>query len=251
MQALFTPQEVEQALQHLATVDFPDTEASQELKGLPVPEPFWAYAVAASQALAALGKNGFAARAVAQVVDRVCSWVDASLGQGSEPVSVACQLGCHFCCFIRVNVLADEAKSIAAAVPLHRREAVAGRLQEFVREASKLAPRTRFMKPMLCSLNEDGRCTVYDVRPLACRSHHSFSVRECEASFNDWESNLPVTRHTLRKVCCEAAIEGYLDALGFAGEDNRVLELPEALQIALAGGENFDAAYSEDMNALE
>lgn len=242
MRALFTPEDLNAALISLAQQGFPETEAAQELQTLPIQEPYWAYIVAAN---AALGPEP--APAVSKVVDRICDWVDEALAEGPQPVKVACQLGCHFCCFIRVNALAPEVQTIARAIPTEQRGRVTARLNDFIQEASALDAKTRFLKPMLCPLNEDGRCVVYNERPLACRSHHSFSRDECEASFKNWHDDLPITRHTVRKVCCEAAIEGFADALAFLGLDNRPLELAEALQIALAGRDDFDAAFRPDI----
>lgn len=243
MRALFEINDLRDATERLRQAAFPETEAAQELQSLPIQEPYWAYTVAASETL----RTADPAPLVARLIDRIGEWVDEALTEGPQPVKVACQLGCHFCCFIRVNVLAPEVKATARAIPTEKRAAVTKRIETFIREASALDAKTRFLKPMLCPLNEEGLCVVYNERPLACRSHHSFSRDECEASFKNWEDDLPITRHTVRKVCCEAAIEGFADALAFLGQDNRPLELAEALQIALAGRDDFNAAFRPDI----
>jgi Fe-S-cluster containining protein len=86
-----------------------------------------------------------------------------------------CQTGCSDCCHVRLTVTAVEAAAIrahAAALPHSvRRQLVGGAPR---REAETVSP------PDTASDNRDahcaaldagGRCTIYEARPLVCRSH--------------------------------------------------------------------------------
>jgi hypothetical protein len=103
---------------------------------------------------------------------------------GRVELRIACDAGCHHCCRTQVTVIASEALTIA----------------EFIRERFSAAQMTalsaRFLTytmaadPMgtpasLCPLNEDGLCSVYEVRPFNCRKFHSLDLRACERFFRD------------------------------------------------------------------
>jgi len=75
-----------------------------------------------------------------------------------------CAAGCHDCCLTRLTVTGLEADAIAegvAALPADRRAALAATAR---RPEVAGAPRC-------AALADDGRCLIYEVRPLVCRSH--------------------------------------------------------------------------------
>lgn len=74
-----------------------------------------------------------------------------------------CRSGCADCCRVRFGVFGVEAEPIARA------------LAELGREDPGLRGRVRAQADdpdhTACALLVDARCTVYDARPLICRSH--------------------------------------------------------------------------------
>jgi Fe-S-cluster containining protein len=89
------------------------------------------------------------------------------------PEQFACQAGCESCCHQRFSVFEVEAAPI--------REALA-QLARSDPEARRRV-RERGQDPGLraCALLLDGRCTVYEQRPLICRSHGlPIGVRESD-----------------------------------------------------------------------
>src|SRR5262249_10441631 len=99
------------------------------------------------------------------------------------PAGITCHTGCSDCCQRRFSVTAIEAEVVAgalAALPASTREAMAARAlaggdacpalevgddggvpdHAELRTASSSAPHT-----------PGGRCAIYEVRPLVCRSH--------------------------------------------------------------------------------
>lgn len=72
----------------------------------------------------------------------------------------ACAQGCSDCCHIRVEVTRWEAEQIARERGLHMR-AVRGSADE------------QDVFGRSCGFLSEGRCTIYEARPLACRLHHS------------------------------------------------------------------------------
>jgi Fe-S-cluster containining protein len=84
--------------------------------------------------------------------------------QARSPDAMRCGPGCDRCCHVRISVFAIEADRIAA------------RLRAIAQEDPELRERVRVQAndPALadrCALLVDGRCAVYDERPMICRSH--------------------------------------------------------------------------------
>jgi hypothetical protein len=93
----------------------------------------------------------------------LCAKVDAFFARvkARHPVDMNCAAGCDGCCRIRLTVTAVEAEEI--------RDAVAGLSPE---ARGRARVRARLDAPDRCAaLEEDGRCAIYDARPLLCRSH--------------------------------------------------------------------------------
>jgi hypothetical protein len=89
-------------------------------------------------------------------VDGFFSRVEARHG-----AAMSCRTGCHDCCRVALTVTAVEAATITAALeglPSEERSAIA--------EAARSAPADR-----CAALDEQGRCRIYEARPLVCRSH--------------------------------------------------------------------------------
>jgi Fe-S-cluster containining protein len=84
--------------------------------------------------------------------------------EGRHAADLRCTAGCTQCCHTRLTVTGVEAAAIEAAVdamPAERRAHVAAIAARPVDDAA----------PRCAALDLDGRCLVYDARPLVCRSH--------------------------------------------------------------------------------
>ena len=96
--------------------------------------------------------------------------------------AVDCAAGCAFCCHLLVTVTPSEAVVIAARLDDAQRARVAAN----ARKARDLSPGAYRRARIRCALlDDDDRCTVYDVRPLKCRAHTSTSRARCERVHND------------------------------------------------------------------
>jgi Fe-S-cluster containining protein len=116
--------------------------------------------------------------------------VDAHFDEAAErsPDQLHCRSGCDRCCHVRLSVFWVEAEGILHA--LARLAETDPELRQRVREQAddpQHADR--------CTMLVDGRCAIYDVRPLICRSHGlpiavedddgSYDVRWCELNYTD------------------------------------------------------------------
>ena len=88
----------------------------------------------------------------------------------------ACQAGCAHCCHLRVEATEPEVFHIAQhlrAQPATVQADAISALQRHV--ATAHASTTR----QACSFLVDERCSIYPVRPAACRKAHSLSAQHC------------------------------------------------------------------------
>ncbi len=90
-------------------------------------------------------------------------------------VAPRCRVGCTFCCYGWVEASLGEAERVLAASDdrIRRRVYREGRLRadELARwKNDPRLPERHFLSGRACPFLRDGRCAVYDARPLACRA---------------------------------------------------------------------------------
>jgi Fe-S-cluster containining protein len=146
----------------------------------------------------------------------------------------ACSAGCSHCCHVHVEATRGEVLAIARH--LQKRESLAAfveRLTSHVAAVGELSHRARWEARVPCVLlGEDGRCTVYEVRPLRCRAFHSCSADVCREAFSGAREPPPEESPDLVRAC-DAVELGYDRALEDAGFESRGLLLETALLAAL------------------
>lgn len=110
---------------------------------------------------------------------------------GGGVTSPECAKGCTFCCHTIVALTPPEAFYVAEFIERTRTPEAFALTVEKVRadDATTRGMRglERWGKAVPCSLlkTEDGACSAYSGRPLACRGVLSSSRRGCEAAFNE------------------------------------------------------------------
>lgn len=96
---------------------------------------------------------------------------------------IGCREGCVACCDYHVSALAGEVDRIAARVltmPEEQRRQIVARIQEAMDLGiPQLFDNERLAKRFACPLLIDKRCSVYEERPISCRSWFGFSSKEC------------------------------------------------------------------------
>src|SRR4051812_7667640 len=93
----------------------------------------------------------------------------------SVKTGVSCKWGCHLCCRQNVNIYEDEAKTIVEYCKEHDisipKEYLGEQLKYGWREVAKT-------EVGWCTFLKNGECSIYPVRPLACRNYHVASPPE-------------------------------------------------------------------------
>jgi len=106
---------------------------------------------------------------------------------------VACQKGCHWCCHQAVyansyelHFLSEKIKSSSSAEMISKYIEAA---DEKFAVTSKLNEEevSRFKKP--CPLLENGACSIYEARPMACRIYLSTNLGTCLEFYKHPENN--------------------------------------------------------------
>jgi Fe-S-cluster containining protein len=126
--------------------------------------------------------------------------------------SVACRAGCWFCCTVPVAVTAFEAamvRSVVVTLPEEEQQAIWERLQEHVAAQNQALAESNGQPisfhrrcPLLTA---EGICSVYDGRPLACRSVLSLDADRCRRALLEDDAGDPNIPYSLTN---NAAISG-------------------------------------------
>lgn len=182
-------------------------------------------------------------------------------GGGAE---ISCRAGCFACCYHLVVVSPLEAHAIAAYVTgqpelaqgargrleqwrarLAEHPSLSARLEQF-EEADGLVPdaeggalEEEYWRAQLpCPFLEEGRCSIYPVRPFACREHAVTS----DPALCALDLDAPTPAGTRMEV---RAVAGWVGSACF-GLPDRVLLLPRALEAAEARPEEAAHTAAED-----
>jgi Fe-S-cluster containining protein len=140
----------------------------------------------------------------------------------------ACAPGCFFCCYLPVDVLAPEAFRIAAHL---QQTHSPGELAELVYQLGAHSQQAFGTRP--CVFLAQGRCSIYEVRPMVCRGYNSLSKERCEAFYHDASVDLKGTKDRVAGRLAEAMEEGVIAGLTALGLDAQWYELPSAVLRAL------------------
>ncbi len=162
-----------------------------------------------------------------------------ALAASKQRRPLACGPGCNGCCEELVMVYRPEALRIARWLEEPAQAAVKQRFLEaypawkarvgdaptVIAERFKTANdpgytealTAQWRKRILCAFNHDGMCTIYDVRPLACRNAHAIgTAAHC---VGDDPDGVPATRMTSPELdawlaCARGAMASAHHAIG-------------------------------------
>ena len=208
---------------------------------VPVFEESWQNDVAAGTANTAYATLGRAATLpgtveLARNVMAATSRLTEGLLAGAPAGAVACRAGCDHCCYQIVGVTPPEALAIfdhlSQTASDSELEEISARIAEARARTRGLTSAERFSPEHPCPFLRAGRCSIYEVRPLACRGMNSLDAHECETRLRD-----PATR--------EAFLAEAAPGHSFMEPIRAFHAVSAGLQLALA------ELYRLDMRALD
>ncbi len=173
------------------------------------------------------------ARSINELTDRSIRQVHAACDDGHR---VACQSGCTYCCMIPVAASAPEVLAIATFVRERfneeRQAALDCRVEANISATEGMDMNQRDRVRLDCPFLEAGKCTVYEVRPIACRGYSSYSVEDCREDYEHPGTGVEGHANGLRELVFGAIREGLAIACKSASVEHRLLELVRAYKIA-------------------
>jgi Fe-S-cluster containining protein len=205
------------------------------------------------------------ARRIMAAMSRMAEGLLARAPEGS----VACRAGCDHCCHQVVGVTVPEALAILDHLARTWTSADRARLTERVsllhERAQGVSSVERFSPNHPCVFLDGGRCSIYEVRPLACRGMNSLDAAECESRLRDPQARAAFVangfggRSFLEPIRAFHAISAglQLSLSELHGLDLRPLDLTAAMHLLLgaseplirewlAGGAPFESARRSD-----
>jgi hypothetical protein len=184
------------------------------------------------QASQSLAQIQAAARSAFQWADYCLDLIETASPLPRPP---ACQPGCDFCCYNQVELTAPEAlllgSFLATRFPPDTLRLLLARAAElWGRRADKTKEELAALRSEFpCPLLTDGRCSVYEVRPLMCRAMHSLEMAACLQEFAQPGLNI-VQFYSHRHIIHVSLSQGLVDACLALGYQTGPVDLLWAMQ---------------------
>lgn len=148
-----------------------------------------------------------------------------------------CKPGCSYCCTLRIEVVAPEVFLLAhhlSQLPEPDFATLIHKLKAHAPKATGVRMEDFFLQ---CPLLEDGKCSVYSVRPVMCRKYFSMDVEECK------KSDVSAPEDSDMAMKSAALIYGTTKAYARATLPHNSHELGQALLLALTDRSAEDRWY--------
>lgn len=126
---------------------------------------------------------------VALKLIRVYKRLDEMMSDSANAID--CKEGCNYCCHYHIYVTPAEVFAIAEEIskrPEVERKRVQDSIRKYVEQVRGWGRDKHIYTNIACTFLHDGKCSIYSIRPLACRRHHSADVGVCRRTFDDAHS---------------------------------------------------------------
>ena len=151
------------------------------------------------------------------VAEQATRFAEATTNEFANPTfKVACKAGCNWCCYQSVRVSPPEVFSIVRSIrsmPHGDQEKLISRLRDLDKLTHGESSKKRTKLRHACAFLEDGLCSIYSARPLACAEFTSADVRDCKKGYRKGFQKNMVTREKSRTVAYKAVQRGLLFGL--------------------------------------
>jgi hypothetical protein len=122
-----------------------------------------------------------------------------------QPIKIECQIGCAFCCSLRVEATEPEVFLITRELKKWTSTQLTTILEKLHKHAEATNAEAHPHRTN-CAFLENNLCSIYEVRPAACRKAHSLSAACCSNFSSEIPQNLAVALGT------EALMKGTSEA---------------------------------------
>lgn len=164
-----------------------------------------------------------------------------------------CKEGCSYCCckpgvLVSVPELLRILDRVEATFDAAAIAALRDRARGYVEQLAGRSFDAPTNESFPCPLLTDGRCSVYDVRPLTCRGYNSTSVDACSRAHESSDVLVPI--FSVIKDVTDGATVGAAAALRDVGFNDALVDLGTALNIALETGDGFSSNVADGAHTL-
>jgi Fe-S-cluster containining protein len=172
-----------------------------------------------------------AERVAASLDEVMARWAALDVPGEAKP---ACARGCGHCCYVRVEVTAPEVFLLARYLRAHPDAQRDARIEATARALDGMDGRAHHLAQVRCALlGEDGACTAYAARPLACRRAHSTDASVCAAVHADPTLDVRIPSAQSLQWNASSLVLGWLEGCALAGRAPHHYELHAALRLAM------------------
>ncbi len=153
-------------------------------------------------------------------------------------MTIACCAGCYYCCHVKVDVQPGEifliADFIRGRFSAAKQANVLNKAQENWKKIEPMTFDQQCDAGLPCPLLDEGKCSVYSVRPSVCREAHSLRAEPCKKFLENPESNENFAGQILGvKIATSCTNVGASAAFELAGYDSQPYDLNAVLIQAL------------------
>lgn len=111
----------------------------------------------------------------------------------AKGVRFGCERGCSHCCNLRVEALAPEIFFIAKKLKQERKKDELDELKKVLNSFSEKASGLTAIEHLLpCPMLSDGKCSIYNYRPMMCRKYNSLDADICVDPYAKVPENIEV-----------------------------------------------------------
>jgi len=148
---------------------------------------------------------------------------------------LACKAGCAHCCHQpEITVTAIELFRVSDFIMAHYTDAQnADLIPHLASDAASALAAGQSWTLRACRLLIDGACSVYEARPLVCRSINAYDVSECETARSQNREQPIIRTYGPQERAGYLTIQMLQKGISATGREAAMLNLAPALAIAL------------------
>jgi len=168
--------------------------------------------------------------------------------------NIACQSGCSFCCYLKVETKPVEIIAIIQHIEKNfstdEINNVLKKAKQNVEEFKLLDYSTQVATNQACPFLNQDRCSIYEVRPAKCRNNHATDVSLCQKCFdNPTDNTIPSSYYKPLDLAVNGLVEGFESVLKNEKYDSTAYDINHAF-IAAFNNPKFKKRYLKRKKAL-
>lgn len=168
--------------------------------------------------------------------------------------NIACQAGCSYCCYFKIEVKPLEIIAIAdhlkKTFPPEKIDAVVKKAKDNIAEFDQLDYSQQVSTNQPCPFLLEDQCSIYNLRPTKCRNAHAMDASLCQACFdNPADTSIPSSYHKQLHLAVNGLTRGFESALEEQNYDTDAYDI-NAIFIAAFENPKFKKRFIKGKKTL-